>query len=304
MAVQKEVWQNDIIEGLYKDNQFLTMSTNEDQYVLAGKVVHIPQAGAPANVVKDRTSLPATVVQRTDTDITYALNEFTTDPMLIPNIDKIQLSYDKRQSVIGENQAALNQLVAEWMLYNWAPIEAANFLRTLGAARAGEANGSVTGNRKMFTKDSILALQKKMNKAGVPKEGRKLLLPSEFLGDLESDSDLLKRDTAKELDLEKGIVKRLYGFEIYERATTLTYTEAGTPVLKAPGAAGAATDNAAALAWHPTMVARALGLVKMFDDTDNPLYYGDIYSFLLMSGGRRRRGDNVGVYAIIEAPTP
>lgn len=300
MGVQKEVWVEDIIGGLYKENKFLEKSVNADAYVINGAVVHIPQAGAASGVVKNRTALPAAVVKRTDTDVVYTLDEFTTNPRLIPNIDTIQLSYDKRQSVMSEDQATLNDLVAEWMLRNWAPTTASQIMRTLGAARAGEANATVTGNRKMFTKESILALQKRMNKQGIPKAGRILLLPSEFLGDLEADVDLMKRDTAKELDLENGIVKRLYGFEIYERASVLTYTQAGLPVVKDPGTAGAITDNAAALAWHPTVVERALGTVKMFDNTDDPTYYGDIYSFLLMGGGRQRRADGLGIFSIVE----
>jgi hypothetical protein len=301
MAIQKEIWENDIVEGLYKENQFLTKAYNADSYVLAGKVVHIPQAGAPAAVVKNRSSLPATVVQRTDVDITYAMNEFTTDPVLIPNIDTIQLSYDKRQSVMGENLNALNELVADWMLRNWAPAAATQILRTLGADRAGEANAIVTGNRKMFTKETILKLQKAMNKQNVPKQGRVLLLPSEFLGDLMADTDLIKRDTAKEADYVNGIVSRLFGFDIYERSSVLTYTNAGTPVVKDPGAAGAVTDNATALAWHPSVVERALGTVKVFDNTDDPTYYGDIYSALVMSGGRIRRNDGLGIFAVVEA---
>ncbi len=300
MAIQREIWENDIVEGLYKENQFLTKAFNADAYVLAGKVVHIPQAGAPSGVVKDRTALPAAVTQRTDVDITYALNEFTSNPILIPNIDMVQLSYDKRQSVIGENQNALNDAVADWMLRNWAPAGATQIVRTTGAARLGEANATVTGNRKKFTKEDILTLQKRMNKANVPKQGRVLLLPSEFLADLVADTDLIKRDSAGEANLKEGIVARLFGFDIYERSSVLTYTNAATPVVKDPGAAEAATDNATALAWHPTCVERALGTVKMFDNVGDPTYYGDIYSFLLMSGGRIRRNDGKGVFAVVE----
>jgi hypothetical protein len=299
MGVQKEIWVDDIIEGLYKENQFLNEAAIEDQYVLAGKVVHIPQAGAPSGVVKDRSSLPATVTQRTDVDITYALNEFTTNPILIPNIDTLALSYDKRQSVMRENQAALNELVADWMLRNWAPALATQIIRTTGGARVGLATGA-TGNRKKFTKEDLKMLQTKMNKDNVPKTGRVLLLPSEFTGDLQEDADLMKRDTAMEIDLVNGVVAKLYGFKIYDRSSVLTYTNAATPVVKDPGAAGAATDHAAALAWHPMCVSRALGEVKMFDRTDDPTYYGDIYSWLLMSGGRIRRQDGKGIYTIVE----
>ena len=59
MAIQKEIWQQSIVEGLFASNSFLSKAFNADEYVNAGKVVHIPQAGAPSAVVKDRSSFPA-----------------------------------------------------------------------------------------------------------------------------------------------------------------------------------------------------------------------------------------------------
>ena len=37
----------------------------------------------------------------------------------------------------------------------------------------------------------------------------------------------------------------------------------------------------------------------MFDSVDNPLYYADVYSFLIRVGGKIRRYDKKGVYAIV-----
>jgi hypothetical protein len=62
MAIQKEIWQDHIEGNLFKNNEFLLASTDAGQYVLQGKVVHIPQSGATATVVKNRSSVPATVV--------------------------------------------------------------------------------------------------------------------------------------------------------------------------------------------------------------------------------------------------
>ena len=45
MAVEREIWEGDIVEKLYAENPHLSLCVNADQYVLAGKVVHIPQAG-------------------------------------------------------------------------------------------------------------------------------------------------------------------------------------------------------------------------------------------------------------------
>ena len=46
MAIQKELWQNTIIEGLFADNSFMSKAVNDDSYVNQGKKVHIPNAGA------------------------------------------------------------------------------------------------------------------------------------------------------------------------------------------------------------------------------------------------------------------
>ncbi len=44
MAIQKEIWEKSIVEGLFAPNSFLSKAFNADEYVEAGKIVHIPQA--------------------------------------------------------------------------------------------------------------------------------------------------------------------------------------------------------------------------------------------------------------------
>ena len=64
---------------------------------------------------------------------------------------------------------------------------------------------------------------------------------------------------------------------------------------------GDANELAVGLAWQKDCVSRAIGEKKMFDDTNNPVYYGDLYSFLLRTGGSPRRYDGKGIVAIIES---
>ena len=70
--------------------------------------------------------------------------------------------------------------------------------------------------------------------------------------------------------------------------------------ISAPGAVVQATDVAGSLFWQKGAVARALGTVMVFDDTNNPLYYGNVVSTELRAGGRRRRGDNTGIIALLQ----
>lgn len=299
MAVQKEIWVNDIVEALYKANPFLNFAQNGDGYVLNGKVVHIPQAGASPSVSKNRSSLPATVNKRTDTDVTFALDEYTSDPVLIPNADNYELSYDKRNSVLANSKSAISELMAEWILRSWSP--ATNIVRTTGAAVAAHTP-SATGNRKAITWPDISALQKTMNKDSVDKADRFIMLDSDMyqmLVDALSESQY--RDFSAGLDIANGILGKRYGFSFMERSTVAVYGNETTPVCKDPGAAGASADNAAAIAWQKMSVIKAVGTVDFFEDLKNPQYYGDVYSTLVRAGGRIYRNDGKGVYAIVEA---
>src|SRR5690554_5375359 len=164
MAIQKEVWENDIVESLWADNAFLNYAYNADQFVLAGKVVHIPQAGAAPGTVVNRTSLPAAVSKRTDTDITYAIDEITTNPVHIPNADEVELSYDKRRSVLSETTSAINEAAALNMLFRWSPTAAAAIIRTSGSAVSTHTD-SATGYRKAIKLADVKAAQKLFNKS-------------------------------------------------------------------------------------------------------------------------------------------
>ena len=296
MAVQKEIWQRTIIEGLFADDNFITKAVNDDMYVNEGKKVHIPNAGAPSGVVLDRDSLPATVYKRTDLDVDYTLHELSTNPILIPYADMVELSYNKRNSVIDQDRKELIFKAAEAMLANWLPA-AGNRVQTTGQG-VPAWTPSATGLRKKITPADVAALQLRMNADNVPQTERYLLLDANMYQQL---LDGMTQTQAigffQAAHIKRGVMGMLYGFEVMVRSTVYRFAADGT--LKAYGAAGAATDLAGGLAWQRDSLSRALGEVKMFDQIDNPLYYGDVYSFLVRVGGAIRRYDKKGVYAIV-----
>lgn len=297
MAIQKEIWQNLIIEKLYAANPHLNLCTNADQYVLAGKVVHIPQAGAAPAVQKNRGILPATVTKRTDTDVTYALDEYTSDPVHIPNADKCELSYDKSASVLADTNMALGETVAVSLIHRWLPKEPSRLIRTTGAVVAAHIEGA-TGNRKAITLSDLKRAQKQFNKDNVPTEGRYIMLDADMYDQFtEQLSVTQERDFSRAIDEKTGIVGKLYGFNFLQRSHVAAYDNE-TPL--DPDTEAKATDCAAALCWHVGSVERALGDVKFFEDEGNPTYYGDIYSGLVRLGGRIRRSDCKGVVAIVQ----
>lgn len=302
MAIQKEIWMAAIVEQLFADNSFMSKAFNADEYVNNGKIVHIPNAGAASGVAKNRAELPAAVTKRVDSDVTFNLDEFTTNPILIPNADTVELSYSKRESVLRQDKQRLLDEIANEFIFCWSPTLNKNFVETSGSATPAYVD-KATGTRKAFTKADVLELMVKMNVDGLPQEGRYLLLDAQMHAQLlESLTESQANAFLACANAQQGIIGKLYGFNIMLRATVGRYTVLKGVVTapKSAGDAGDATDVAAGLAWHESAVCRALGEVVAFEKEKDPTYYGDVYSFLVRSGGRKMRSDNKGVYAIVQ----
>lgn len=313
MAIQKEIWTKDIIDNLFKNNEFAAMAFNADQYVLAGRVVHIPQAGAPSAINKNVTSFPVNALKRTDTEVLYNLDTFYSTPRHIERIEQYELSYDKRQSAMGEDQAALIQAAMDNLLYRWAfkpsnnavPSTPANVVLTTGAATSIDLIGGATGQRKTFTKDVVGRIKKAMDVANIPATGRVALLTAyhhqQFLDSL---SDAAQTNFHRHADMEKGIIGEHLGFKFMMRSEVLRFRKVSsvwTPVDEQDAGFEASTktgDSGASLFYQSSCVERAKGQVDIFDNPNRAEYYGDIYSMELRLGGRQRRA--AGVYAVVE----
>lgn len=319
MAVTPEIWTNYIVGNLFKNNEFMLQSIDESQYVIGTGVVHIPQAGSPSGVKRNRTNLPATITRRKDIDVTYVLDEFTTDPRFIPNIDKAELSYDKMDSCMSEDMTNLQQFIAEAMMYNWRP----SFLRkTTGSSTDAHVG---TGNRKAICVDDFVKAKEQFNKWGVPKVDRFCLIDTDMKGQLVQELKAnSNRDYSVIYNPVTGELDKLEGFKLFERqnsliasnstltavpknaglfrwtSTDLTYTPEQITAIEAGEADYDTTACAIALFWQKNAVARAVGTTQMFDDMGNPQYYGDIYSFLQRAGGRNKGRDNKGVLGVIQ----
>lgn len=297
MAIQKEIWMTSIVEGLFADNSFLSKAFNADEFVNAGKTVHIPNAGAASAVEKNRSSLPASVTTRSDVDLSFNLDEFTTDPIRIPNTETVELSYNKRESVLRTDKAKLVETVSNEFTYYWSPTSTYS-LRTTGSAVLAHTP-SATNYRKAFTKADVKAAMDNFNAKDVPQEGRYMLVDAVMYGQL-LDSLTTQEAMAfhNQVNVAQGVLGKIYTFNIMMRSKAARYT--GALNAKAWTSSGAATDHAAVLAWHENSVCRALGEVVVFDNPGDATYYGDILSFLVRAGGRAMRNGVEGLLAIIQ----
>jgi hypothetical protein len=296
MALQKEIWINSIVEGLFAENSFAARSVDHSGFV-NNITVHVPNAGAAPGVVKGRSSFPATVTSRTDTDLTYNVEEYTTDPVRISKAEDVELSYSKRESVLFGTKQALADAVHGDLIYRWIP-ESATKIATGGAAAPAHI-ASATGNRLAAVKADVLKLDTQFNQWNIPQTGRVLLLDAVMYGQLLAD--LTETEAAAFLasaNAQTGVIGRLYGFDILMRSTVAKATAAGASKLWT--AAATATDSAAAIAWHPSAVSRALGATDLFESENDPLYYGYILSALVRAGGKHIRADKKGIVLLYQ----
>nr|DAP70159.1 MAG TPA: Major capsid protein [Caudoviricetes sp.] len=294
MALQVEIWVKSIIEGLFANNTFAARSVDHSEFV-NNKTVHVPNAGAAPNVEKNRTVFPASVTKREDVDLTYDMDEYTVDPVRISHAEQVELSYNKRESIVRQSRRKLAQDIYDSIIYDWIP-EGVKAVETLGAAVAAHIKGA-TGNRKLMTKKTVEELQTIFDEQDLPEEGRCILLDARMYNQLmNSMTDAEQNNFLNCADPARGVIGKYLGFDFYKRSKVAKAATDGT--VKPWSAADAATDCAAGLAWHEDCVSHALGESVLFDDEGNPLFYGDIISFLQRAGGKSIRADKVGIVLI------
>ena len=303
MGLQKEVWAKDIVKGLFANNEFAKLGTDHSSYV-SNKVVHVPQSGVNPNVVINRSVLPAVAAERTDAELTYLINEFTTDPIVVRDVDETQTSYAKRQSVLMGHMDAMNDALGDQTAYDWAvsgTAENTNVIRTTGTATATALSSSATGTRKELTRADVRNLARKFDVQNVPANDRYLLLDTQMFYQLFADDVLMNRDFMEKSSIEKGYITEIHGFKILKRSKVVIYTNATDPVKKAIGAAGAVTDNLGCIAWQKSSVASAMGGVKTYADENKPEWFGSVFSAMVLFGAAKIRTDLKGIGAIIQA---
>lgn len=299
-ALNTEVWVRDIQENLFANNMHATRGVNRSAFV-NNLTVHEPQAGANPAIVKNRSTFPATVGKRTDAEVTWNIDEYSTDPIHIDDIEKTELSYDKRASVLQQHLDTLNDRIGDEALFGWASDTAARQVRTTGVLGDGSLSPGATGTRRALVKEDVRAMAALFDRDNVPSQNRFMSVPSDVYYELFDDDTMINSRTIGKAALPDGVVNELFGFNIVKRSKVVVYDDAGTPAKKAVGAAAAATDNFGIVCWQMNSVAYATGSIKVFAENNKPEWYGDIISALVRYGTRILRTDEKGVGVIVQA---
>lgn len=301
--VVRRIFSADVQTALYPDNSFYAGTQQDNDVAVDAVSVEIPQdEDGEAQVVRNPTKFPLEVYTEEDLKKEYSVDLLATKPQLITDFNLATLSYDKRAAKQRKHVSSLEKQLAESIMQAWGATKAEFIKQTTGVdVRAAHAKGA-TGNRKRVTGDDVLYFMSMFNDLNIPNDGkRRLTAPSYMYEDLikvieEKKNYLMTKDMV----IDKGAIGIIYGYQIFLRSTTITYTEAATPVLKPLGAAGAATDNQAILFYHPSFVRHAKGQVTTYLNPNQGAYLGGTMNFALRGGGTKSRLSEIGVAALVE----
>lgn len=296
--LSKEVWIDDIIDNLYAGNPHMDAAISHDEFA-DYDIVRVPNAGSKPNVVKNRQTLPAPITNRQDSVKKYELGEFTTDPFLVPNIETTQLTYNKRDAVMGEHRQALNERIGTEAIYAWVAEDSSRIVRTTGAQRDHRPDGS-TGQRNKLKLQEIREAWEILRDDEFQQDFYIMLTPGAYMQLLEESGVDDARNIGRSGVLADGVVDFIYGFNIMVRSRIPIFDNSSTPKLRGVEEATGNDDNFGFPCWSRPAVARAADNVDVFMQERVPQYYGGILSGLVMFGASQLYQNGEGTAVIVQ----
>lgn len=306
LAVTFEIWEDFIASNLFKSYQWILRAKDRTARVINGSIVHIPQAGTVVSTRRNRSVYPVPLVKRSDNDITYTIDEISSEATHIKNAETVELSYDKINDVLGDHVNQIGRDVARNAMFRWlASLNAANINRSTGADTAVYIS-TQTGTRKKYMAADLATGKTTMINQTKRESGNRIAVMSEgAYNQIKSDSIVTAKETMDSVGAvwKDGVLVRLHGFDIIRTDVMPLFTNASPPVAKDPldeSVATAVTDNDVIALLDLSFVHCAKGDVKFFETLQDALLQGDAYSALVRCGFARERNDQAGVVAVVQ----
>jgi len=286
MALNQEVWVNQIMENFYPDRSFLRVVTDFSPLVDNNRI-HVPSSGIDPKVLINNTTYPISVVQRSDTDNEIELDKFETENTLVRRPEVIEYSYDQLESVIKQHRETLQASTAKKAIHAYAPQnDTAN-------TPLIPTTGIVYNGRKRLTYIDILSLKERFDNAKIPLHSRYLVLHPSHVSDLLlQDIELFKELT----NIKDGEPMRFAGFGCFTFPDMPTYDTTGEKI----PFAGTDTNSFASVAFQANEVMKADGDIFMYSTINDPRERGTIVGFDKRFVAVSIRGKGIG--AIVSTP--
>ncbi|WP_286913146.1 hypothetical protein [Flavobacterium sp. UBA4197] len=243
MSLQKEVWTGDLQENPVPDTSFVFASVDKSEYV-ENNTLHLAEAGIEPDVHEDyfegsEDDLPLQTI--TDIPNEVVLKTYSTSRTRHRELQEIELSYPKRQSVIKRHKTSLAKNIGVRAAYSWSPAtnNAYNKITNL------DTSASVI--------DAIIDLEAFYADLDLT-ENLNICLTAEHMARIKKENKTLYKEILQ--------TKEIYGFKLWRYSKNPLYTSAGAK--KPYGSVKEAGDKKASFTWCSDEVFRCFGDTKMY----------------------------------------
>ena len=260
LTLKNELAVTELIKNFRHENTWLEAVPSKPQWV-GNDVMKIPIRGAAPRVLIDNTVYPIDSSEREDGYLKISLHKYETENTEVTTDELYALPYEKVNDVQVQHRETLEDVTAEHALFSITPQE--NTTTTPVLVTTGPDDG--TGRKRLITKD-LRTLKKKLDKLGVPKKGRVLVLCSDHVDDLLEQDETF--NTRYQNHTEGAIAEKFCGFKIYESVYAPEFTAAGQKIAYD----SATTGYEASVCFFAPMTAKAPGTAERYavDKANNP----------------------------------
>lgn len=257
-GLQKEVWIAGIQENPIPDNSFVFASTDKSEFVENNKL-HLAEAGIEPDVHEDyfagsETDLPLQAI--TDIPNEVVLKTYSTSRTRHRDLQEVELSYNKRMSVIGRHKNSLAKNIGVRAAFAWSPSTDNAYNKIANLA----ADASVI--------DAIIDMEAFYSSKDVY-DNLNICLTADHLARIKKEDKNLYKDILKE--------GKLYCFTVYRYNKTALYTSAG--VKKPFGSIKEAGDKNCSFTWCSDEVFRCFGDTNVYETLASAASQADEISF-------------------------
>ena len=257
-GLQTEVWVAGIKENPIPDNSFVFQSVDLSQYVEHNKL-HLAEAGVEPGTHEDyfaSSNTPLPITEITDIENEVVLKTYSTEQTRHRELQEIELSYDKRSSVIKRHYTSLIKNISQRAAYAWSPQQDNDWNKVLNLSGSDSVIDAIIDLKQFLEEKDIL-------------EGANICFTPEHFARIRKEDKRLYKDILNE--------KQMYGLKVFQYSQNPLYTSAG--VKKPFGSTKESTDKRATFMWVTDEVFRCFGDVEMYATLRDSGIQADTISF-------------------------
>lgn len=257
-GLQKEVWIAGIQENPIPNTSFVFASTDKSEYVENNKL-HLAEAGIEPDVYENyfegnENDLPLQAI--TDIPNEVVLKTYSTARTRHRDLQEVELSYNKRMSVINRHKTSLSKNIGVRAAFAWSPNANNDFNKIMNL----DANASII--------DAIIDMEAFYNGLDIY-DGMNICLTADHMARIKKENKNLYKEILS--------TNTMYGFKVFRYNINALYTSTG--VKKPFGAVKEKGDKVCSFTWVTDEVFRCFGDTEVYETLRSAASQSDEISF-------------------------